>query len=57
MNMATIEEAVVYVVDDDTTHLSMMHFMLRRIGFKNVKMFSEGIPPGRAAWIEPSGHG
>jgi len=39
--MATIEEAVVYVVDDDTTHLSMMHFMLRRIGFKNVKMFSE----------------
>jgi two-component system chemotaxis response regulator CheY len=39
--MATIEEAVVYVVDDDTTHLSMMHFMLRRIGFTNVKMFSE----------------
>jgi two-component system chemotaxis response regulator CheY len=41
MNMATIEEAVVYVVDDDTTHLSMMHFMLRRIGFTNVKIFSE----------------
>ncbi len=39
--MATIERAVVYVVHDDAMHLSMMHFMLRRIGFANVKMFSE----------------
>ena len=39
--MATIEEAVVYVIDDDAMHLSMMHFLLRRIGFKKVKMFSE----------------
>lgn len=39
--MATIEEAIVYVIDDDPMHLSMMHFLLRRIGFTKVKMFSE----------------
>ncbi len=39
--MAVIESAVVYVIDDDEMHLSMMHFMLRRIGFAHVRMFSE----------------
>jgi DNA-binding response OmpR family regulator len=41
MRMAVIESAVVYVIDDDEMHLSMMHFMLRRIGFAHVRMFSE----------------
>ena len=36
-----ISEKIVYVVDDDAVHLSMMRFMLRRIGFIHIETFTD----------------
>lgn len=41
--MAGIECKTVYVVDDEPVHLSMMQFMLRRIGFAQVRIFTDAI--------------
>lgn len=39
--MATIRDSVINIVDDDAMHLSMMQFMLRRLGFSRVQTFGD----------------
>jgi len=39
--MQVLKDKIIYVIDDDSVHLEMMRFMLRRIGFVHIETFAD----------------